>query len=82
MAFRDLKDLAANRGDFRKFCAVCEQLEKRWSDCKWNVEEANFFAHFRSSQVDKISSHIIPPKYADLVPIHSTGLQNKPKRLK
>lgn len=73
MAFRDLRDLAANRGDFRKFCALCEQLEKRWGDCKWNVEEAHFFAHFRSSQVDKISCHIIPSKYADLVPIHSTG---------
>lgn len=73
MAFRDLRDLAANRGDFRKFCALCEQLEKRWGDCKWNVEEAHFFADFRSSQVDKISCHIIPSKYADLVPIHSTG---------
>lgn len=73
MAFRDLKDLAANRGDFRKFYAVCEQLEKRWSDCKWNIEEAHFSSHFRSSQVDKISSHIIPSKYADLVPIYSTG---------
>ena len=73
MAFEDLKHLAANRSDFKKFCAICEQLEKRWGDREWNVEEAHFSTHFRSSQVDEISCRIIPSKYADLVPIRSTG---------
>ena len=73
MAFEDLKLLATNRGDFRKFCGTCEELEKWWGDCNWNVEEAYFSTHFRPFQVDQISRRIIPSKYADLVPIRSTG---------
>ena len=30
----DLKELAAYRGDFRNFCVICDQPEKRWVDCK------------------------------------------------
>ena len=73
MALEDLKELAAYRGDFRNFCVICDQLEKRWVDCKWNVEETHFSTHFRSSQVDEVSCPITPSKYADLVPIRSTG---------
>ena len=73
MALEDLKELAAYHGDFRNFCVICDQLEKRWVDCKWNVEETHFSTHFRSFQVDEVSCPIIPSKYADLVPIRSTG---------
>lgn len=78
MALEDLKKLAANRGDFRNFCAICDQLEKRWVDRKWNGKEVHFSTHFGSSQVDEISCPIIPSKYADLVPIRSTGDGNCP----
>ena len=73
MAFEDLKLLATNRGAFRKFCDTCEQLDKWWGDCNWSVEEAFFSTHFRQHQIDQISRRIIPSKYADLVPIRSTG---------
>lgn len=73
MAYQDLKHLATNRDDFRKYFALCEQLEKRWSDPKWNVEEVDFSIHFKSHQVDRISRNIIPPKYGDLVPIRTKG---------
>ena len=73
MVFEDLKLLATNCVDFKNFCGTCVELEKWWGDCNWNIEEAYFSTHFRPYQVDQISRHIIPSKYADLVPIRSTG---------
>ena len=73
MALEDLKELAAYRGDFRNFCVICDKLEKRWVDCKWNIEETHFPTRFRSSQVDEVYCPMIPSKYADLVLIRSPG---------
>lgn len=47
MVFEDFKFLVINCGDFRKFCGICEELEKWWGDCNWNVEEVDFFIYFR-----------------------------------
>ena len=45
MAFKDLIHLAANRSDFKKFCAICKQLEKWWGDHEWNVISPHILDH-------------------------------------
>ncbi|KAJ7391493.1 hypothetical protein OS493_018540 [Desmophyllum pertusum] len=76
MARQDLTRLQGSCNDFRKFCSMCEEMERRWSLHALNVNDIDLStSQFASSQVDEISRRIIPPNCAGLsyVPVRSTG---------